>query len=156
MSEIDSILTSSNKFDYRHSTLTNVIDGFNYFSGQWTPVTHGTLVKSATGQYYEDVTVTQEVYQPFVLYHVYGTISKDIVDNIAFWHVAEVYNVNDPTVIIPATQSETDYVDWIFMVQKHPRYGFKSIIQVIACDKSYNEITTAKFSINFNIDIYSF
>lgn len=148
-----------NNFSYPATDLIgpNISTGINYFDGNWKPCSHNTFSASVTGGYSNDANVVDPLNQSKVLlFHVYGTIKKYITDSISFYHISETASLNDPTIIIPANiYSDTDYVDWTY-IQTNDYTNYNQFrMFIVPCDNSYKVLDTAKYTLNFNVDVYS-
>ena len=120
MSEINSILTSSNKFLYNQSELPPFADGINYFNNTYHLVKSYNFKETLT---YTEIsfrfTPSETVRNQITFCHVHGTITKDISSSISFYSInnrTTKGNQVPNTIALSANPySNIDYIDYIWI-----------------------------------------
>ena len=141
------ISTSESIFSYPNLSTLN--DGINYMYDRWIPETSVTYNKIATGSYKE--TIIKQSPSLFsndaFVYHMKGTITRDITDNTEYYSIANVYSLIDNYVYIPVDHhSNVTNVDTVFILTNayygHSGFGieFKTLDNKNTIISTTNEI----------------
>lgn len=152
------ISTAQSTFTYPDLSLIAPSAGVNYFNNLWKHVDTYTYTGSTnTGKYNEDLinSSTQSTHKSlYCLYHVYGTITRDITDNAAFYLFANTLPPYDQVTLIPVKpyQSEIPF-DLVNITNKNTASYNYYRMWIQTCDKDYNYIR-AKSNISITVDYY--
>lgn len=156
MSEINSILTSSNKFLYNQSKLPETTQSINYFGIQWFPVVSVHKHDEFTERImYGD---TKFIDSPLLLFHVHGYFIKPLTSTIEKYTTVNLNDVNDLGVIIPANPySKTDYFDFMYIRPAEHMNDGKSNGYRIACYTfdANNKFVDDTFTVDITVDIFA-
>lgn len=141
------ISTSESIFSYPN--LSTLKDGINYIHDRWIPETSVTYNKIATGSY-EEVIIKQSpslFSNDAFVYHVKGTITRDITDNTEYYSIANLSSLIDNYVYIPVDHhSNVTNVDTVFILTStyygHSGFGieFKTLDNKNTIISTTNEI----------------
>lgn len=156
------IAVNNNKIEYK--TLNDGIQGsFTQITG---PNKFGTPLSSNEKEVSIDVTWyssnsliinAPKDYTNFILYHIKGTITKDIADGILYYQFSSTGPNPDPTVIIPANPySEVDTVDITLWQGSVNRNQQTLMARIIAFCQDENNAKNAKFKCNFVTSSYCY
>lgn len=110
------ISTSESIFSYPALSATK--DGINYIHDRWIPETSVTYNKTATGSYVETIIKqSPSLYSnDAFVYHVKGTVTRDITDNTEYYSIANPCSLIDDYVYIPVDHhSNVTNVDTVFI-----------------------------------------
>lgn len=151
------IKTTQSTFSYPKVNLIDPADGINYFDSNWKHVSTFNFAETLeTGS-----TLTSIIDESTAklartaMYHITGTITRDITDNALLYVIANTYSVEHCSVIIPADQYQTtNNVDVIFLMFKdlsHDNNYFKLFIKTI--DKQ-NKVASIPCDVDLTIDYY--
>lgn len=148
------ISTSESIFSYPALSATK--DGINYIHDRWIPETSVTYNKIATGSYSEAIIKSSPSLfsNDAFVYHVKGTITRDITDNTEYYSIANVYSLIDNYVYIPVDHhSNVTNVDTVFISSStfHGHSGFG--IEFKTLDNK-NKIISTTNEINLVVERY--
>lgn len=130
---------------FKYPSLSSINDGLSYFIDGWT--------KEVTGSYRE-IIIGATGKSNMYMFHVYGTITRDITDNAEYYAFSNAFPILDNYTYIPVDHSSNvTRVDTImFTSHKFTNFsGFQSEFKIY--DKDNNLISTTN-TINLNIDRY--
>lgn len=139
-------------FTYPNIKLLKPKDGVNYFNQKWTKMQSVNISEqSETGSY------EQEIYNfdqyNYRLFHVHGTITRDIIDNTAFYYFADILSNDFGIALQNPTNpynSETT-VDFVLSTILNSSKIFKLLIY--PCNEK-QEIIQSPCNINLTVDCY--
>lgn len=140
-------------FTYPNIQLPKPTNGVNYFDGRWTKMQSVNISEqSETGSYQQEIfNFDQNNYR---LFHVHGTITRDITDNTAFYYFADLQSNNYTIAMQNPTNpynSETT-VDFVLPTsQSNISKVFKLLIY--PCNEK-QEIIQSPCNINLTVDCY--
>lgn len=142
--------TTNYNFTYPNVKLPKPIDGVNYFNGRWTKMQYVNISEqSETGSYQQEIFNFDQ--NNFRLFHVHGTITRDITDNTAFYYFADIttlsFVVQNPT---NPYNSETT-VDFVLSIIPSISKVFNLLIY--PCNEK-QEIIQSLCNINLTVDCY--
>ena len=138
-----SITVNNNKVNY--ITSANVSDGINFLNRKYSSLhIHETDSFNNTNPHTE-ISINMKS-----IIHVYGSISRDIVENsnVIYYSMNMYKDANHPTVIIPATGNAIDYFDFIMYIAPGIKYIYYKGHQM------NHKYPAAKMTIDYNIDFY--
>ena len=145
MSEISRIVTTSNKFVY--SNISAISDGVNNFLNSYKLVQTTSITRTIKGGTNNSLPISVNGRtDKTLIYHCYGTISKDITDRISMYNFSNG-GANTATIIPSDKYSNIDYVNVVWI---NRAYGTIFI-------RSYNHLfqpLDVLFTCNFTVDIY--
>lgn len=148
------ISVSDSKIIY--TPLLSIDNGISYFNGTFTPVrTQHFTFSTSTGSYHKTIqSFDQAKTSNIVVYHIYGTITRDITDNTAFYQMLNKYAANDPTMIIPCDPyTSVNIIDFTdFAVYYDVNYQYADFY-LKTLDKDYNVITASNY-VDITVDYY--
>lgn len=114
------------------------------------------IVTSSSNITYSDIAIiTPTAHNPmYCLYHITGTITRDITDNAVFYYFANTWIRSDQVTIIPVKpyQSEIN-IDIVNITDKDTTAYNYFRVWIYTCDKDFNLIPT-KSSISITVDYY--
>lgn len=144
--------TTNYNFTYSNVKLLKPINGVNYFDGKWTKMQSVNISEqSETGSYEQEIfNFDQNIYR---LFHVHGTITRDITDNTAFYYFADLQSDNSTIALQNPTNpynSETT-VDFVLSTLSFTSKVFKLLIY--PCNEK-QEIIQSPCNINLTVDCY--
>ena len=148
--------TTNYKFTYSNIKLLKPINGVNYFNGRWTKMQSVNISEqSETGSYEQEIfNFDQNNHR---LFHVHGTITRDITDNTAFYYFADDLQYNTTINTTIAVQNPTNpynsetTVDFVLPLRQQYSKVFKLLIY--PCNEK-QEIIESPCNINLTIDCY--
>lgn len=148
------INTTQSTFTY--PSLSSINNGLSYFIDGWTKEITAYNRKTATGSYREIVIGASTIPNKgnMYMFHVYGTITRDITDNTEYYSIANILPTLDDYTYVPVDHSSNvTHVDTILLsTNKFGNHsGFE--IEFKTLDKDKNLISTTN-TINLNIDRY--
>lgn len=159
MSEINNIITSSNKFVYRQSELITPVNGVNYFNNTYHLAESYNYTQTMTfNEIVVRFTPSDTVRNQIAFCHVHGTITKDIAKSISFYSVnnrstTEVNIIQVPnTIAFPANPNNNiDYFDYIWI----PKPGYNEVYSYWKTHAANNNMITSSQAIfNITYDFY--
>lgn len=144
--------TTNYNFTYSNVKLLKPINGVNYFDGKWTKMQSVNISEqSETGSYEQEIfNFDKNIYR---LFHVHGTITRDITDNTAFYYFADLQSDNSTIALQNPTNpynSETT-VDFVLSTLSFTSKVFKLLIY--PCNEK-QEIIQSPCNINLTVDCY--
>lgn len=144
--------TTNYNFTFGNVKLLKPINGVNYFDGRWTKMQSVNISEqSETGSYEQEIfNFDQNIYR---LFHVHGTITRDITDNTAFYYFADLQSDNSTIALQNPTNpynSETT-VDFVLSTLSFASKVFKLLIY--PCNEK-QEIIQSPCNINLTVDCY--
>lgn len=145
--------TTNYNFTYPNVKLLKPINGINYFDGRWTKMQSVNISEqSETGSYEQEIFNFDQ--NNFRLFHVHGTITRDITDNTAFYYFADLQSNNYAIAMQNPTNpynSETT-VDFILST---PRANISNVFKLLIypCNEK-QEIIQSPCNINLTVDCY--
>jgi len=148
------ISVSDSKIIY--TPLSSINDGVSYFNGTYIPVkqSHYTFTTSTGSYHYTIQSFDQPKTSNIIIYHIYGTITRDITDNTAFYQMLNKYTVNDPTMIVPCDPYTNiniiDYTEINTNIDVNYQYA-DFFLKTL--DKDYNVITASSY-VDITVDYY--
>lgn len=145
MSEINSILASSNKIVY--SSVNSVSDGVNNFLNSFKFVHTTTITRTIKGEDNNRMQLSiSDLAGHTLIYHIHGTVDKDIADCISMYNFSN--GSKNTATIIPANQhSKIDYID-IVWINTMSLYTF-----IRPYDPDFNPLDVV-YTVNFTVDVY--
>ena len=153
---MNNIVCNNNTFEYPVVILPNPLNEINTFDDKWIQCFHTIISATATGSYSNSSGITTNNQSKIIVYHVYGTVIKDLADEISFYHLAETNAADDPTIIIPANQhNKTDYIDWTLVQTSIIAYYNFFRIHFAPCDSNYKVKENSTYALNLSVDCYS-
>lgn len=138
---------------FKYPSLSSINNGLSYFIDGWTKEVTAHDRRTVTGSYRE-VIIGATGKSNMYMFHVYGTITRDITDNAEYYSIANIYPILDNYTYIPVDHSSNvTRVDTVmFTSHKFTNFsGFQSEFKIY--DKDNNLISTTN-TINLNIDRY--
>lgn len=150
------IATTQSAITYPSIALIAPVDGINYFKHNWRHVDTYTYTGSTnTGSLNKELISTNAHYSTYCLYHITGTFTHDITDNVVFYYLANTWPRNDQVIIIPVKpyQSEISF-DFIDITNINTNAYNCYRIYCVACDKDFNTVPS-DFSISITVDYYT-
>ena len=151
------ISVSDSKIIY--TPLSSISDGISYFNGTYKPVRHEQFtLTTSTGSYYAVIISVNKPqiihYSNIVVWHLYGTITRDITDNTAFYQLLNKYSEHDPTMIIPCDQyTNTSIIDFTDFATYYDVNYYYFWFFLKTFDKDYNALTTSS-RVDITLDYY--
>ena len=141
---------------FKYPSLSTINDGLSYFIDGWTKEVTAYDRRTVTGSYREIIigVTTVPNKSNMYMFHVYGTITRDITDNAEYYAYSNAYPILDNYTYIPVDHSSNvTRVDTVmFTSHKFANFsGFQSEFKIY--DKDKNLISTTN-TINLNIDRY--
>lgn len=148
---INNIVASSNNLLYNKVNIIDPVDGINYFNNTWSPAKtfNNQYSFTGSGDISTDLSQFTESSAMFKIYHIYGTISNDIVDNISVCSIV-FYHRDINCVLVPCCSS-TNYFDIVLMSR---RYYKMDTITITALNSEFKKIDEP-YTIDITIDLYS-
>jgi len=157
MSEINNIITSSNKFLYSQSELITPVDGVNYFNDTYHLAESYNYTQTMTfDEISFNFTPSDTVRNQIAVCHVYGTITKDIAKSISFYSVNNRVSISTGrianTLAITANpNSNIDYFDYIWIIPQ----GYNQIYEFWKTHAADNNmIKASQIQVNMTFDFY--
>ena len=151
------LVCRDNKVNYTTLDLITPSTGVTYADGTVRKYSHNTISKTTTNGKIANSGGNDFSVNTFkvIVWHVYGTISKDISAGITFYHIAETFSANDPTILYPVNQyNSTDYIDWYFYQTSNTINYSKFRLYVAACNSNYDIISTP-LTVKLNVDTFA-
>lgn len=144
--------TTNYKFTYSNVKLPQLTNGVNYFNEKWTKMQSVNISEqSETGSYQQEIfNFDQNNYR---LFHIHGTITRDITDNTAFYYFADLQSDNSTIALQNPTNpynSETT-VDFVLSTLSSTSKVFNLLIY--PCNEK-QEIIQSPCNINLTVDCY--
>lgn len=145
MSEINSILASSNKIVY--SSVNSVSDGVNNFLNSFKLVHTTTITRTIKGEDNNRMPLSiNDLAGHTLIYHIHGTVDKDIADCISMYNFSN--GGKNTATIIPANQhSKIDYIDIVWI------NTLNSYIYIRPYDPDFNPLDVV-YTVKFTVDVY--
>lgn len=145
MSEINSILASSNKLVY--SSVNSVSDGVNNFLNSFKLVHTTTITRTIKGEDNNRMQLSiNDLAGHTLIYHIHGTVNKDIADCISMYNFSN--GGKNTATIIPANQhSKIDYIDIVWI---NTMYLYTYIRPY---DPDFNPLDVV-YTVKFTVDVY--
>lgn len=151
------IKTAQSTFSYPKVNLIDTVDGINYFDSNWKHVSTFNFTETLeTGS-----TLTSIIDESTaklartVMYHITGTITRDIADNTLLYVLANTYSVEHCSVIIPADQYQTtNYIDIIFLMFKDLSRNNNYFNLFIKTIDKQNKVANIPCDVDLTIDQY--
>lgn len=138
---------------FKYPSLSSINNGLSYFINGWTKEVTAHDRRTVTGSYRE-VIIGATGKSNMYMFHVYGTITRDITDNAEYYTFSNAFPILDNYTYIPVDHSSNvTRVDTVmFTSHKFTNFsGFQSEFKIY--DKDNNLISTTN-TINLNIDRY--
>lgn len=152
---MNNIVYNNNTFEYPAVILPNPLNEINTFDDKWIQCFHATISATATGSYSHNYGIATNNNSRIIVFHVYGTVTKDLADEISFYHLAETVAADDPTIIIPANpHSKTDYIDWTLIQSSNVKNYNLFRIHFAPCDSTY-KVKNSTYTLDLSVDCYS-
>lgn len=144
--------TTNYNFTYSNVKLLKPINGVNYFDGKWTKMQSVNISEqSETGSYEQEIfNFDKNIYR---LFHVHGTITRDITDNTAFYYFADLQSDNSTIALQNPTNpyNSKTTVDFVLSTLSFTSKVFKLLIY--PCNEK-QEIIQSPCNINLTVDCY--
>ena len=154
--QLYNIVTSSSNITYSNLSLIVPVDGINTFDGKWKHVkSFDYTASTSTGSYFKDIIYKAEAYDPmYCLYHVTGTITRDVTDDTAFYYFINALPIVDQVTLIPVEPHQSEiHFDIVNITDKDTGSYNYYRVRVFTCDKDFNKVV-ANSTINMKIDYY--
>lgn len=153
---MNNVVYDNSTFEYPAVAVPKPDNGVSYFDDKWIQCFHATISATATGSYSHNYGIATNNNSRIIVFHVYGTVTKDLADEISFYHLAETNAADDPTIIIPANQhNKTDYIDWTLVQTSNIAYYNFFRIHFAPCDSNYKVKENSTYTLNLSVDCYS-
>ena len=146
--------TTKYKFTYSEVKLPKPNNGVNYFNGKWTKMQSVNISEhSETGSYQQEILKLN--HDSYYIFHVHGTITRDITDNTSFYYFNNTYRLNLGTIILQNPTNPYNFettVDFVFSTFRIPSSNVYNLL-IYPCDEK-QEIIESPCNINLTIDCY--
>ena len=158
MSEINSVLTSSNKMIYSKVNITSPVDGINYFNKAYHLVDshHFKVTMTAPEIIIKDTNVPFKSYIQFC--HIHGSITKDLSKGITYYSInnqpmnGKGHGLIAETIAFPANPySKTDYFDYVYI----PPLDYESINYYLKTHNNTERMNATGVVLDMTVDYYS-
>lgn len=154
--QLYNIVTSSSDITYSDVALIAPDDGINTFDRKWKHIKTFTYnASTSTGDYFKDIIYTADVSYPmYCLFHITGTITRDITDDAVFYYFVNSLPRTDQLTLIPVEphQSEVSF-DIVNITDKDTTSYNYYRVWIATCDKDFNKVV-ANSTINMKVDYY--
>lgn len=155
--QLYNIVTNVSDISYSNVAIIAPVNGVNYINSSWKHMDTYTYTGSTdTGSYYIDIINNSDNVHSssYILYHITGTITRDITDNAMFYYFGNKRPIVDQITLIPVEPYQSEINIDIVNITTYQTTSYQYYrLWLYTCNKDFNTLT-AHNDINITVDYY--